>query len=661
MSALHTMWAALTVCLWLLLISGCKTSLANESAAVHNRAVSEWLAYGGKDAARYSPLKDINRANVEQLEVAWTHRSGDFADGYGDWAFTSLQVTPLVADGSLYYCTPFGRVFALDAQTGEERWAFDPQVQNKRSGMYPAVCRGVSLWRDPEAQAGACRERIIYGTRDAQLIALDAATGKACKDFGDAGRVALKEDITGAQPWEYYPTSPPYIIGNLAIVGAMVPDNERRDVPSGVVRAFDVRSGALAWAWEPVTADYRERHADELGNTRYHLGSPNVWAPISGDPEAELVYIPTGNPAPDLYGGDRDGIDFYGSSVVALDAASGELRWHFQTVHHDVWDYDVAAQPSLAVLPGKDGGPPRAALVQGTKMGHIFLLDRITGEPLYPVEERPVPQQGVPGEQLSATQPFPTHPPPLHLPARLTAADMDGFAYFDRKACERELARYRSDGIFTPPTLSGSVLYPATTGGINWGGVSIDPQQRTLFVNQMHMASVVQLIPRKEYDALNPEPGYPLEHYPMHGSPYGVKRFPLLSPLGAPCNPRPWGSLTAVDLDSGAVLWRRPLGTSRGQAPWPLWLETGAPNTGGPLTTAGGLVFIGATTDSYFRAFDSSTGEELWRTLLPFTGNATPMSYRAKQGGRQYVLIAAGGHGWSEPGDAIIAFSLPQK
>ncbi len=620
-------------------------------------AVTDWRDYGGDSAARYSPLDDINRDNIGALTVAWEHRSGDISDGRGEWGFSSLQVSPVVDHGRLFYCTPFGRVFALDAETGAELWQFDPQLRNRRGGLYPLICRGVALWGEPTAVS--CSQRVIYGTRDAELIALDAATGAPCTDFGEAGRVALKDGIEGAREWEYYPTSPPYIIGDLAVVGAMVPDNERRDVPSGVVRAFDVHSGELAWSWEPVTAEYRERHRDELGDSRYHLGSPNVWAPVSGDRERGLVFIPTGNPAPDLYGGDRDGIDHFGSSVVALDAGTGALRWHFQTVHHDVWDYDVASQPGLFQIPGVGEGRP--GLVQATKMGHIFLLDRETGQPLYPVEERPVPQGGVPGEQLAPTQPFPTHPAPLHLPRQLTGEDMEGFAWFDRRACQREFARYRSDGMFTPPSSEGSILYPSTTGGINWGGVSIDPVAGLLFANQMHLATVVQLIPREEYDRLNPVGGYPLEYYPMQGSPYGVKRFPLLSPLGAPCNPRPWGSLTAVDLRSGDVLWRRPLGTTRGQAPWPFWFEAGSPNTGGPLATAGGLLFIGATTDAWFRAFDSATGEELWRHRLPYTGNATPVSYRAREGGRQYLVIAAGGHGWSEPGDALVAFALPEK
>ncbi|HEY7775891.1 MAG TPA: pyrroloquinoline quinone-dependent dehydrogenase, partial [Kineobactrum sp.] len=616
-----------------------------------------WPNYGGPQATQHSPLTEINPGNVATLELAWSHHSGDYSDGSGDWGMTSLQVTPIVSGDTLYYCTPFGRVFALDAETGVERWRFDPEVRNKRSGIYPAVCRGVALWQaqNPWEAAGHCGQRIIYGTRDAELIALDAATGEPCEDFGEAGRVSLKEAVGGGQPWVYYPTSPPWIQDDIAVIGALVPDNESKNVPSGVVRAFDVRTGKLAWAWEPVSAAYRERHRDSLGNDRYHLGTPNVWAPISGDPELGLVYVPTGNPAPDLYGGDRDGIDEYGSSVVALDAASGELRWHFQTVHHDIWDYDVASQPTLFTIPGVGDGRP--GLAQATKMGHIFLLDRETGAALYPVEERPVPQRGVPGEQLSPTQPFPTHPPPLHQPAQLGPGDMAGFIGLDRLACQRTLARYRSEGMFTPPSLQGTVMYPAATGGINWGGVSIDSARGILVANQMHLASVVQLLPRDEYDRLNPAPGYPLEHYPMHGSPYGVRRFPLLSPLGAPCNPRPWGSLTAVDLKTGKTLWSRSLGNTRGQAPWPFWIDAGTPNAGGPLSTASGLIFIGATTDSRFRAFDSTDGSLLWEYALPYTGNATPLSYRVRPGAPQYIVLAAGGHGWSQAGDAMMAFS----
>ena len=653
----------------LLVLTGCQAGSSDgiapgtpdDATPPAHEGPAEWRHYGGDGGQQFTPLTEVHPGNVGQLELAWEHRSGDTSDGTGEWGFASLQVTPLVAGDTLFYCSAFGRVFALDAETGAERWSFDPEVRNRHSGLYPVVCRGVALWEsgDPAERAAHCGRRILYGTRDAELIALDADDGQPCADFGENGRVALKEDIDGALPFEYYPTSPPWIQNDLAILGAMIPDNDRVDVPSGVVRAFDVRSGKLAWAWEPVPEDYLARHRDRLGNARYHLGTPNVWAPMSGDPERGLVYVPTGNPSPDLYGGQRDGIDTYGSSVVALNAATGEYVWHFQTVHNDVWDYDVASQPTLFDLPGVGNGRP--GLAQATKMSHIFLLDRETGEPLYPVEERPVPQGGVPGEQLSPTQPFPTHPGPLHLPEKLTAADMDGFVWLDKLACRRELAKYRNDGMFTPPSLEGSVLYPSTTGGINWGGVAIDTARGILIANQMHLASVVQLIPREEYDRLEVMGSYPLEYYPMTGTPYGVKRFPLFSPLGAPCNPRPWGTLTAVDLATGEVLWRQTLGNSRGQAPWPFWFDTGTPNTGGPLTTASGLTFIAATTDYRFRAFDTRSGEVLWEQELPYTGNATPMSYRSPRSGRQFIVLAAGGHGWSESGDAIQAFALPAR
>lgn len=625
---------------------------------------AEWSSYGGNQHSnRYSRLDQINRENIDQLELAWTHRSGDVADGSGEWAFTSLQVTPIVTNNSLYYCTPYGRVFSLDPSSGEQRWVFDPQVQNKKGGYYPAVCRGVSYWQSAKLDANnknqACEKRIVYGTRDAELIALDADTGKPCADFGDNGRVALREGLGDSQPWEYYPTSPPLIMADTVVIGALVPDNNRTDVPGGVVRAFDIRSGQLRWAWDPVSEDYKQRHSDKLGNIRYHQGTPNVWAPISGDYDKGIVYVPTGNPSPDLYGGERDDIDEYGSSVVALDIHNGNVLWHFQTVHHDLWDYDVAAQPVLFQIPGVADG--KEGVIQPTKMGHVFLLDRTTGKPLYPVEERPVPQNGVPGEQLSPTQPFPTHPKPLHQPAQLTADNLNNILWLDKRSCQKELAKYRSEGMFTPPSFEGSVLYPSTVGGINWGSVSIDAEQGLMFVNQMHMAAVVQIIEREEFDKTKPVTAYPDEYFAMQGTRYAAKRFALMSRFGTPCNPRPWGTFSAVDLKSGDVKWQVPLGTTRDLAPFPLWFNWGTPNIGGSVATAGGLVFIGATADNYFRAYDSNTGSELWRYRLPTTANATPLTYRLKPKGKQYVVVAAGGHGWSKPGDSIMAFSLRER
>lgn len=625
-------------------------------------AVAEWPEYGAtKGGLKYSPLDQITPENVDDLEVAWVYRHGDFSDGSGEFARTSFQATPIVSEGTLYFCTGFARVIALDAETGAERWSFDPRLRARRGeGPYPLTCRGVAYWSGrPGGSAKACGRRIYTGTRDSELIALDAATGEPCRDFGRDGRVALREGVGEAEPWEYYPTSPPLVIGDVVVVGALVADQLRVDAPSGVVRAFDLVTGALRWAWDPVPPGWQADPEEAAAGHRYQSGTPNVWAPISGDEARGLVFVPTGNPATDSFAAGRRGLDHYGSSTVALDARTGEVVWHFQTVHRDVWDYDVASQPALFEADGVGGGRP--AVAQATKMGHVFLLDRETGEPLYPVEERPVPQAGaVPGERLSPTQPFPTHPAPLQ-PDRLTAADAWGFTPIDEGFCRELIGRYRSHGIFTPPSVDGSIQYPGSAGGANWGGVAIDPVRARLYVNQNRMPMVVRLIPREEFEALDPgSVVYPDELYPAAGTPYGVERKSLLSNFGAPCIAPPWGTLTAVDLRTGAVLWEVPLGTTRDQAPWPLWLTLGSPNLGGPIATASGLVFIGATTDRFLRAFEADTGEEVWRARLPFTANSTPATYRLRPDGRQFVVVAAGGHGWSEPGDAVIAFALPE-
>lgn len=618
---------------------------------------ADWPNYGGdNDASRFSPLTDIHRGNISKLSRAWTHRSGDYNDGSDNKVRTSLQVTPILQNNTLYYCSPTGKVFALDPENGSERWRFDPEISNtKAHGPYPAVCRGVAYWKDDSlAKQHSCQRRILYGTRDAELIALDADNGKPCADFGAQGRVSLREGILG-EAYEYYPTSPPVIINNKVVIGALVADNERTNAPSGVVRAFDVKTGKLNWAWDPVSDAYKKRHRTATGQIQYTQGSPNVWAPMSFDKARNLIFVPTGNPGADLYGGQRDGIDFYGSSVVALHAETGKRAWHFQTVHHDVWDYDVASQPQLFQHPAIGNGRP--GLLQATKTGNVFLLDRENGTPLYPVEERPVPQNGVPGEQLSPTQPFPTHPKPLHKHS-LSEDELFGFIGIDKQDCKRLFRQYRYDGVFTPPTLGGSIMYPGSTGGMNWGSTSIDNARGIMYVAQMHYAQITTLIPRAEYDALNPVNAYPNEHYPMAGSAYGVKRQPFVSRFGAPCLPLPWGSLTAVDLKSGDTLWQRFLGTSRDLAPFPFWFNTGTPIAGGTLVTAGNLLFVGATTDKYLRAFDTETGKELWRTRLPTTANATPMSYKLDTNSQQFIVIAVGGHGWSAPSDQIIAYTL---
>ncbi len=624
---------------------------------------ADWPEYAGdKGGLRYSKLTQVTRSNVSRLELAWSHRSGDFSAGDAENAPTTFQATPLVVNDKLYYCTPYMRVFALDPETGTERWVFDPELRNKKpGGPYPLTCRGVAYWEEDAPQPGrACSRRLLYGTRDSELFALDADTGLPCDDFGTHGRVALREGIGGSVPdWEYYPTSPPLVIGNVAVLGALVADQLKTDAPSGVVRAFDVRSGRMLWAWDPVPPGWKP---DPLAlGELYQRGTPNVWSLLSGDPERGLVFVPTGNPSPDSFGGLRRGIDYFGSSTIALDAQTGKVVWHFQTVHHDVWDYDVPAQPQLFQHPQVGGGRP--AVIQPTKVGHVFVLDRETGAPLYPVEERPAPQNGAPGETLAATQPFPTHPAPLH-PTELTPENMFGFTPWDRASCCEQLAKYRYDGPFTPPTTEGSIQMPATLGGINWGGVALDPESGLMIANQSHIAVVTKLVPRAEFEAMPKDAiVYPTEAYPMHGTPYGVVRSPFFSSFGAPCSPPPWGSLSAVDLVSGEIRWSVPLGTIRDQAPFPIWAipgfrHLGAPSFAGGLLTASGVYFIGATSDKYFRAFDADTGAEIWRTRIPYTGNATPMSYRLRPDARQFVVIAAGGNPLTGPGDALLAFAL---
>jgi quinoprotein glucose dehydrogenase len=615
--------------------------------------VADWPDYGGGSALSWSPLTQITPANVRALEVAWQHRSGDVSDGSGDTSRTSFQARAIVPNGTLYYCSGLNRVYALDPETGAERWRFDPKLVNRKlGGPYPLVCRGVSYWKDSTA-AGACSERIFTATIDSELIALDAATGGPCEGFGRGGRVDLREGFAEAPRWEAYVTSPPAVVGDVVVTGGLVQDNLRIDAPSGVIRGFDARTGALRWAWDPVPPGFPAPAAG-----RYTAGTPNAWAPLSADPARGLVFVPMGNPSPDLFNAIRRGLDHYGSSVVALSAATGQLVWHFQTVHRDVWDYDVPAQPVLFQLPGVGAGRPGVAQI--TKMGFLFLLDRETGAPLYPVEEQPVPHDGVPGETLSPTQPFPTHPPPL-IPVGLPADLAWGFTPIDRADCRDKLSQIRNEGIFTPPSLAGSLVYPGNAGGPNWGGIALDPASGIAYVNAMRAPTVAKLIPRAEAEGLDyAGAAYPNELYPMQGSPYALSRGPLLSSFGAPCVPPPWGTLQAVDLASGETLWESTLGTTRDQAPWPLWLDLGAPNLGGPLATAGGLVFIGATTDKFFRAFDARGGDEVWRFRIPYTANATPISYRLGPEGRQFVVIAAGGHGWSEPGDALLAFALPE-
>jgi len=659
-SSLHrrdlALFAAAAVCL-----AGCSDS-ALPPPATPARSVTDWPAYGGDPGGqRHSDLSAITPANVGLLAHAWTHRHGDVSDGRGEVrTTTAFQATPILLDGTLFFCTPFNRVFALDAATGEERWVFDPGIDLRGRYANQLVCRGVSSWLDPEAgAAGACRRTIFMGTNDARLIALDASTGRPCPGFGDGGEVDLNAG-PGPQEWkgEYQVTSPPAVIDGLVVVGSAISDNARIDAPSGVVRAFDARTGTLRWAWDlaPPGFDYAAGLTSEAG---YALGTPNVWAPMAVDEERGLVFVPTGNAAPDYYHGERHDMNFYGSSVVALRAETGEVAWNFQTVHDDLWDFDVPAQPTLTTV--SMDGRTRLALVQATKMGLLFVLDRETGEPLHPVEERPVPTEGAaPGEVISPTQPFPATP--ILISDSISGEEAWGLTPWDRGRCRDRIEALRFDGMYTPPSLQGTIMLPGNAGGSNWGGIAVDPGRQLALVRSTNLAWVVTLVPRAEFDAERAKHGGH-EHGAQRGTPYGMRREMLLSPLGLPCVPPPWGTLSAVDLRTGEVRWQVPHGSVRDLAPVPVPLTWGVPGVGGPVATASGVVFIAAALDDYLRAFSTETGEELWKARLPAGGQATPMTYGVEfedGSARQYVLVAAGGHGGAGTtlGDSLVAFAL---
>ena len=631
-------------------------------------AQSEWSAYGGDGRGqRHAPIAQITPKNVGQLELAWSFRTGELGQGFGSaHEALTFEATPLLIGDTLYFNTATGIVFALDAARGSERWRFDAKVDRGRDYSEMAA-RGVSYWRDAHAaQDAACAQRILFASIDARLFALDARSGKPCTDFGESGVVTLSKGVRliERQLGNYQVTSPPAIAGDVAVVGSAIGDNRGTDIEIGVVRAFDMRSGRELWHWDPIprTARMPAQAADpDFGDVEsqqaHWTGAANAWAPFAVDAERGLVFIPTGSASPDFFGGERPGDNQWADSLVALRAATGEFVWGRQLVHHDLWDYDTASQPMLIDL-DRDGAKV-AAVVQLTKTGQVFVLDRETGEPLFPIEERAVPQDVVAGETPSPTQPFSSLPPLVsHAPVK--PDDAWGLTFWDRAACRDKIAALHSEGIFTPPSLQGTIERPGYAGGSNWGSGAWDPQRQLLIANVMDLPFVVTLIPRDKFGAAADSAAYEdWEFARQTGTPYGMRRHLLDSPLGVPCTAPPWGKLVAVDLAHGKIAWEKPLGTSRDKAPWPFWYIEGAPGMGGPLTTAGGLVFIGATTDNYLRAFDTSNGAEVWKMRLPAGAQATPMSYEI--GGRQFVVIAAGGHAklGTTRGDYVMAFALP--
>lgn len=646
---------------------------------------TDWPSYGrDPGGGRYSPLTGITRDNVGRLAVAWRFSTGEASPAFATKRRTSFEATPLVIGGVMYFSTPLGRVFALDAATGAEQWRFDAHVARDNT-FGDFTNRGVSYWVDSSAAAGgACHTRIVLATIDARLVSLDARRGAPCSGFGARGVVDLRRGLRN-RPYEfseYEVTSPPAIVGGVIVVGSAVADNNRTDAASGEVRGYDVRTGEARWRWDPVPQDASDpAYATWVGPSAHRTGAANAWSVIAADPARDLVFVPTSSPSPDYYGGERLGDNRYANSVVALRASTGTVVWHFQTVHHDLWDYDNASPPALVTV--RRGGREIAAVLQATKTGMVFVLDRATGAPIVPVEERPVPASTVPGETASPTQPFSTLPPLS--PQRLRAAEAFGADSADRAACRATIGALRNEGVFTPPSLEGTLMLPSNIGGAHWGGVAFDPVRQLAIVPVNQIAAAAQLI-RRDSAGRREEEGW--EYGAMRGTPYIVRRRILLSPAGVPCTPPPFGALVALNVQTGTIAWRVPLGTPGPLAPsrvadtrvvtkpgafatasgahGPTTADSarlatlGSPNLGGAIITAGNLVFVAATVDHQIRAFDIETGHEVWRAELPAGGKATPMTYAVN--GRQYVAVAAGGDGnVFGKADEVLVFALPRE
>lgn len=607
---------------------------------------SGWPFYGGDaGGSRYAPAAEINRTNVAGLKVAWTYRTGDVSDGSDGMRKSKFETTPILFNGMLYISTPFNRVIALDPATGSPRWTFDPRIDLKTRYSESLVSRGVSSWEDTQAPEGAaCKRRIFLATLDARLIAIDAGNGRPCQGFGRSSEVDLKQGVGSIEAGQYAITSPPAIINDIVVVGSSIGDNRRVDLERGIVRAFDARSGQMKWSWDPIP-----RNAASPGYDTWtpegaaKTGAANAWSMISADAARDLVFVPTGSASPDFYGGERPGSNLYANSVVAIRASSGRVAWHFQVVHHDLWDYDVASQPLLTTV--KRSGRDVPAVVVNTKMGHVFVLHRETGEPLFPVEERPVPRSDVPGETAHPTQPFPVLPPPLH-PHTLSVDQISDEA--ERKSCKEQIDALRSEGIFTPPSLKGTVIYPGYAGGVNWGSAAADAGRGLMVVNVNQIAFWVRLIPRDQFVQKRTEASrvqLDAEFTAQGGTPYGMSRALIRSSKGNPCVPRPWGKTVAVDLNTGEIKWETPAPTF---------------SFGGAIITGGGLVFVSGGLDQRLRGLDITSGKELWSAELPAGAQSTPMSYQLPNG-KQMVVIAAGGNGDLPValGDYVIAYALP--
>jgi quinoprotein glucose dehydrogenase len=630
---------------------------------------ADWPAYGRtQEGTRYSPLRQITPENAKDLQVAWTFRTGDMK-GPNDPVEITNEVTPIKVGDLLYLCSPHQILFALDAKTGTLKWKFDPKLQPDPSFQH-VTCRGVS-YVDLSASAAAsasgpaataaCARRIYLPVNDGHLYALDALTGQRCEGFGNHGDLDLQHAQPVTTPGQYEPTSPSIITSTVIIVAGAVEDNFSSREPSGVIRGFDVRTGELLWAFDPGAKD--PNHIPGPGE-HYTLNSPNSWAPAAYDAKLDIVYLPMGVRTPDIWGGDRTpDQERYASGLLALHASTGKLAWFYQSVHHDLWDMDQPSQPTLADITGKDGQSVPVVYAPA-KTGNLFVLDRRTGVPVVPAPETPVPQGAAPGDHVSPTQPFSEL---TYRPSKdLTDADMWGATMYDQLMCRVMFHRLRYEGTFTPPSLQGTLVFPGNLGMFEWGGLAVDTDRQIAVANPIALPFVSRLMPRGPGNPMEPVPGAKGSGtesgiQPQYGVPYGVKINAFLSPLGLPCKQPAWGYISAIDLKTNQIVWKKRIGTVRDSSPIPLPFKMGMPMLGGPIVTAGGVVFIGATADNYIRAFDVNDGKQLWQARLPAGGQATPMSFSID--GRQYIVIAAGGHGsfGTKLGDYVIAYALPQQ
>jgi len=643
-----------------------RTGAGMDATAADGIAASEWPAYGRtQGGTRYAPLPQITPENVKNLQVAWTFRTGDMK-GPNDPVEITDEVTPIKVGKLLYLCSPHQIVFALDARSGTLKWKFDPGLKTDPTFQH-VTCRGVSYVDlgagapASDGAAAACTRRIILSVNNGHLYALDALTGARCSDFADRGELDLQLGMpVSNQPRNMYmPTSPPIVTDRVIVVAGSVEDNYSTREPSGVIRGYDVRSGALLWAFDPAAPDPNRIPGP---GEHYTWNSPNAWAPAAYDKALDIVYVPMGVGTPDIWGGNRTPVqERYANGLLALHATTGKLAWFYQTVHHDLWDMDLPSQPTLADIPTKDGAIVPVVYAP-TKTGNLFVLDRRNGALVVPAPERPVPQGAAPGDRTSPTQPFseltfrPSQP--------LSGADMWGATIYDQLVCRIIFHRLRYEGIFTPPSTQGTLVFPGNLGMFEWGGLAVDTDRHIAIANPIALPFVSTLVPRGPDNPVEPKPGTKsggseLGLQTQYGVPFGVTLNPFLSPIGLPCKQPAWGYMAAIDLKTNRIVWKQRIGTVRDSAPVPLPFRMGMPMLGGPIVTAGGVAFISATADYYLRAFDVNNGRLLWQARLPAGGQATPMSYAVD--GKQYVVIAAGGHGsfGTRMGDYVIAYALP--